>query len=630
MTANPDGRAVMTRPSAAGFDLNRDLLTASQPESVATREVFLGTQALMMVDLHGFGDPGPTIIEPAGPPHGQSYDYDLYLKHGYPNAIGMEQAVLGLGLPGIDKVDFPFRDYGPGEWDDWAPIYTQTFGMLHGIIGQTVEMPLRTNNVPYDTLPVEELKRRVAVNSQVAHAAVNATLSYAAAHREQLVADRIELSRRGAAGAPQPTIPDGFVPGFGPEDRSSTTFARGYVIPAGAAQRSERAAARLVQHLLANRIRVVRADAPFTAGGRGYPAGSYVIDLHQPRRAAANAILEDGGDLSARVPTEFDISGWSLARLWGASVDAVASGDLRVTGKRITAATPTGGVDAAPGKPLLITLRDGADVAAVNELLGQGHPLRRRADGSVLVPVAVRPSAIAAAQRHGVTFTADPGGEAGDLLHKPTLAAAVAPEELVAWRGMGFEVRPISTAVLNAGFDWSRVDVAVVSAGLSWAGLNESARAALREYLTRGGVVTRGAIGTAFNTDAGLLPVTVARGPVNANGVVRTAGGDPDAHLGAGAPDHSFAYAPQWFTATSGGVTVEQRYADREVVAAGHWLANADGTGGPSDAAGKPAVVSGQVGGGRVVLFGTEPLFRDHPKGLYAQIAQAAFWTSAG
>lgn len=626
VTANPDGRAVMTRPSAAGFDLNRDLLTASQPESVATRKVFLTTQALMMVDIHGFGDPDPTIIEPAGPPHGQSYDYDLYIKHGYPNAIGMEKAVLDLGHPGVSKVDFPFRDYGPGEWDDWAPIYTQTYGMLHGIIGQTVEMPLRTNNVPYDTLPVEELRRRVAVNSSVAHATVNATLAYAAAHREQLVADRIELSRRGAAGEAQPHIPDNFVPGFGPEDRSTTTFARGYVIPAGSLQRSDRAAVRLVEHLLVNRVRVLRADAAFTVGGRTYPAGSYVVDMHQPRRAVANAMLEDGGDLSARVPTEFDISGWSLARLWGASVDAVPSGDLRVPGRPVTVAAPTGGVDAAPGQDLAIAPRDGDDIAAVNALLGQGHALRRRSDGTVVVPAVARPAALAAAQKYGVRFTAAQVGESAPL-HRPVLAAAVSPDELVAWRGMGFEVRPISTAVLNAGFDWSRIDVVVVSAGLSWKLLNEPARAALGAFLARGGVVTRGAVGSTFNDDALLLLVTVARGPVNANGVVRVGAGDAGAHLGDGAPDHTFVYAPQWFAGS--GVTVEQRYAAQDVVASGHWRSHADGSGGPSAAAGQAAVVSGEVGGARVVLFGTEPLFRDHPKGLYAQIAQAAFWAGS-
>ncbi|MEV6905382.1 hypothetical protein [Amycolatopsis sp. NPDC051071] len=42
------------------------------------------------------------------------------------------------------------------------------------------------------------------------------------------------------------------------------------------------------------------------------------------------------------------------------------------------------------------------------------------------------------------------------------------------------------------------------------------------------------------------------------------------------------------------------------------------------------AVVSGTSAlGGRVVLFGTEPLFRDHPKGLYSQVAKAVSWAAA-
>jgi hypothetical protein len=29
------------------------------------------------------------------------------------------------------------------------------------------------------------------------------------------------------------------------------------------------------------------------------------------------------------------------------------------------------------------------------------------------------------------------------------------------------------------------------------------------------------------------------------------------------------------------------------------------------------------------VLFGTEPMFRDHPKKLYQQVAQALYWVTA-
>lgn len=31
--------------------------------------------------------------------------------------------------------------------------------------------------------------------------------------------------------------------------------------------------------------------------------------------------------------------------------------------------------------------------------------------------------------------------------------------------------------------------------------------------------------------------------------------------------------------------------------------------------------------GASVVLFGTEPMFRDHPKGLYSQVARAVLHT---
>ncbi|MFC9426641.1 hypothetical protein [Streptomyces sp. NPDC056987] len=49
-----------------------------------------------------------------------------------------------------------------------------------------------------------------------------------------------------------------------------------------------------------------------------------------------------------------------------------------------------------------------------------------------------------------------------------------------------------------------------------------------------------------------------------------------------------------------------------------------DGMGAPRDAAGRASVVSGtSAAGARVTLFGTEPLFRDHPKGLFSQVGRA-------
>jgi hypothetical protein len=622
VTNNPDGRIAGTRANGAGFDINRDHATSSQPESRAVRDVVIATQPFVMLDEHGYT--GATLIEPATPPHGQNYEYDLYIKHALPNALGMEAAVKRLGLPGTESVDIPFRDYAPGDWDDWPPIFTPMYAIYQGAVGHTVEIPWQVNRGAYTSLPVEELRRRAAVNTDVAASTIEAAVSYADSHRATLLADQIEQFRRGWAGAPSPDILDGFVPGFGPEDRYATEFPRAYVIPAGAAQRSAPAAARLVDHLVAHDVRVTRARGDFSLNGRRYSAGSYLVDMHQPKRGLANVLLEAGRDISELVPQMYDISGWSHRLLWGASVDISRTAAPRVRATPVRAASATGAVTARKGSDLALPLRDQADVRAVNALLDLGIKLRRTDPGTVVVPAEARREAETLARRFGVRFSAAPRGSAGTPFTRPVIAAAVAPDELFALREMGFEVQPVSTALLNAGADLSGVDTLVVSAGLSYAQLTAAGKAAVDELLTRGGVVTRGATGAAFNAAAGLLPATAVTGRGDANGVVAVR--NTGAVVGAGALPHSFVYSPIWFTGS--GFTVEQRYGDDPLVA-GHWLPTAPGAGGPEQAAGQASVVSGETArGGRAVLFGTEPLFRAHPKGLYADFARALYWSA--
>jgi hypothetical protein len=321
----------------------------------------------------------------------------------------------------------------------------------------------------------------------------------------------------------------------------------------------------------------------------------------------------------------YDISGWSHRLLWGASVEISRTAAPRVPATAVKVASPTGAVLAGKGRDLALTVRDAADVRAVNALLDQGIKLRHTGAGTVLVPAAARAAAERVAGRFGVRFTAAPGPAAGTPFVKPVIAAAVAADELFALREMGFDVQPVSTDLLNAGADLSGADTLLVSAGLSYAALNPAGKAEVDAFLAHGGVVTRGATGAAFNAAAALLPATAVTGRGDANGVVAVENTGPV--VGAGSLPHSFVYSPIWFTGT--GFTVEQRYAADPLVA-GHWLPTAAGTGGPAQAAGQAAVVSGATArGGRAVLFGTEPLFRAHPKGLYAQYARAVFWTAA-
>ncbi|MEU6646361.1 M14 family zinc carboxypeptidase [Saccharomonospora sp. NPDC046836] len=626
VTNNPDGRVAGTRANAAGFDVNRDHITSTQPESRAVRDVVIETQPLVMLDEHGYT--GTTLIEPGTPPHGQNYEYDLYIKHAYANALGMEKAIGDLGYPETARADIPFRDFPPGEWDDWPPIFTPMYAIYHGAVAHTVEVPLRVNRSDYTNLPVEELRRRSGINTAVAETTINASIDYTDTNRRELIADQIETFRRGWTGEAQRDIPDGYVPGFGEEDRYSVEFPRAYVIPAGSAQRSATAAARLVDHLIANDVRVTRAEKPFQLAGRGYPAGSYVVDMHQPKRGLANVILAEGKDISADVPRMYDISGWSHGLLWGATVDASRTAAPEVRTTAVTVASPTGAVAAPAGADLALALTDGKEIQAVNLLLEQGVAVYRNDDGTVVLPASARRQAATAAERFGVRFTAAPARPPGTLLHKPVIAAAAASDELFVLRELGFDVRPVSTQALNDGFDLTTVDTLLVSTGLSYGQLTEQARQRLTAFLTEGGVVTRGSGGAAFNAAAGLLPVTAVAGRSDANGVV-TVSNDGDL-LGAGSPGHAFVYSPLWFTGLGEGVVAEQRYGTGNPLVAGHWLPASSGNG-PEQAAGQAAVVSGVTGAGtRTVLFGTEPLFRGHPKGLFAQVGKALYWTAAG
>ncbi|SDK62157.1 M14 family zinc carboxypeptidase [Nonomuraea jiangxiensis] len=623
VTANPDGRAGNTRQNGNGFDMNRDFITASQPEVRAMRQVMIDTQPVAMVDLHGYVN--GTLIEPTTPPHGANYEYDLFIQNTYANGLGMEAAVNALGYTfekdGVHPAQIPFRDDAEG-WDDWPPIFTPQYAPFHGAVAShTVEIPLRVNNADYNQLPVEELRRRSAINTDVAAAAIRATYSFVQAKHDKLIADQIEVFRRGSAGEPSKEVPLGIVPGFGPEDVYNTTYPRAYVITG---ERSATAAARLVDHLIANDVRVERARKSFRVSGTTYPAGSYIVDMHQPKRGLANVMLEAGADISDKVDAMYDISGWSHSLLWGATVDSVTSAP-RVTAEPVTAAAPTGSMPRTRG-PLALKVTDGKEVQALNDLLGQGVEVTW-ANGTAIVPASAWRAAETVSGRYGVAFT--PAGQgSGVPLAQVRVAAAASADELFTLRELGFAVTPVSTATLNAGFDWSGTDVLFVSSGLSYTALNPAARTALDAFLTTGGVITRGGTGATFNAAAGLLTVTAVAGRGDANGVVRvTSTGGP---VGAGSPDYSFVYSPRWFTGLGAEVTVEQSYATDGPLVSGHWRPEANGTGGQDSARGQAAVVSGRdERGAAVVLFGTEPMFRNHPKGLFPQVARALYWSAS-
>ncbi|WP_281965706.1 M14 family zinc carboxypeptidase [Serinicoccus marinus] len=631
VTMNPDGRHGNTRRNSAGFDLNRDFVTATQPETIAVRDALIATQPALMLDLHGYVN--GTLVEPTTPPHGENYEYDLFIEHAYPNGLGMEEAINGLGYDaddGVEPVQVPLRDWDEG-WDDWPPIFTPQYAALHGAVAHTIEVPLRVNNSSYD-LPVEELERRSRINTDIAHAAVTATLEYAVTHRDELLADHIEIFRRGEAGEPQTPVEEGLFDGvIGPEDVYTTTYPRAYVIPVGDQQRSAPATARLVEHLLANDVEVTRLTRSATLSGRSYPAGSYVVDMHQAKRGMANTLLGRGTDISDRVDAMYDISGWSHGLLWGADVLTVPEGDpLRIRGRVVDEVDLEGSLPRSrSGWTLPMT--DPADVQAVSLLLEQGVPLELLEDGRVLVPRGYPWAAGNAVRRFGVELDAAPRRASGEPLDPSarTVGVAGSAEERWAFGEMGLTAHEVSTESLNDGMDLTELDALYVSSGLAWDDLDEEARAELRDFVAEGGgLVGRGVAGTSLANSLGVIEATPVRGRGDANGVVRV-DNDQESPVASGATPHTFVYSPVWFSDLGDDVRVDQRLGADPVVS-GHWRPTPSGEGGPEAGAGQPLAISHDGEDSRAVLLGSEPLFRAHPKGQFALVARAVLWTGAG
>ena len=637
---NPDGRVLGQRRNFNDFDLNRDFVTLSQPETQLTQALIAEWNPMVLLDLHGYVGPGG-LIEPTTPPHNPNYEYDLYLKWAFDQALAMAEGALAE--TGHDPV-IPYRDWLPGDWDDWPPIFTPMYAMYHGAYGHTLESPLRVNNVAVG-LPPEERARRADINTRWHEAAVWAAMLFSSQNRLEMVLDQIELFRRGKAGEPQVPIPFGGL--WGPEDVYEVTFPEAYVIPAGEDQRSETAVARLVNFLLVNDVEVLRATRPFTISGTSYPSGSYVVDLEQPKRGLANTLLEPGYDISDRVPQMYDISGWSHALLWGATVEVVPRGtqfDVQATQVRADQSAQ-GGVEGGKAEAYALEMVDLPAVQAVNHLLDLGVSLERAPDGRVVIPAAAKTELNKLAAVYGLDFAALAAVPEGSTpLARPRIAAAIEGDEYFVLSYLGFDVERVSTAALNSGFDLGSVDVLMVSSGLSYAGLTPAAQDAVQAFLeSGGGLVTRGATGARFNDEADVLAVDYRLGPAcsTANGIVEV--DNPAASpvtRGYPAQDTAFVYDPLWFVNLGAGVEVAQSFGGGDFFIAGHWLgddepgANACGGAragsGQDDAAGQAAAVHGTSDeGARSVLFGTAPLFRDHPKQLYAQVANALYWVAS-
>lgn len=658
LSLNPDGRTIGQRATALNLDPNRDMITNTTPEAVSFVKTAQALQPLYAADLHGYT--GVLQVEPAGPPHGENYEYDLFIGHAYAAALRVEKDVIAADIPGntyyntttgrvvpantgpdTAHIKIPYRDT-PSGWDDFPPIFTAQYAAFQGAVASTVELPKSRPNSSSQS-PVN-----AKINTAVAKQTITSLVDYVTENSDDMLANQIETFRRGVAGEPKDALtesdvaavpgPDQWKPLWDVADNQDPVeVPRAYVIPVGDSQRSMSDAADVVSQLLFHDIEVGTLDRALRVGSTTYPAGSYVVDMHQPLRGLANSLLDLGSDISDKVESMYDISAWSYSYLWGATVDKVGStsdGPLAAT-TPITEPTSVGSV-APEGRYLAFDLAGVADYQALNSLLEGDVEVSLLEDGTALLGRKWVRAARGAAAEFDVAFERATAADIDALddestkeLEDLSVAYTGTQDDKLSLTELGFDdLVPVSSSLINGDPSLlASADLLWVGSSLSFSSTQSAGRQAVQSFVDSGHpIVGRGVAAASAASTFGLLqaiPVSAAGG---SNGIVAVdtpAGGV----LKPFEQSFAFVYPAVSFTNLGGDTKVEQTYGPGNPLLAGHWRGTGDRS--PEFAGGKPSAISGEAASGaRGFVFGTSVFFRNHPKGGMSQAAQAIFWAA--
>jgi len=155
-----------------------------------------------------------------------------------------------------------------------------------------------------------------------------------------------------------------------------------YIVPAE--QWDANAAVRMVNVLRIGGVEVERATAPFSANGKQYGAGSFIIRGAQPWAPYVRDLLNPQVYPDRRLypdgPPEppYDVSGWTLNMQMGVAVDKITSGPVAAQTETVAvAAMPPGAVTGVAKAAYALDPRTNEAFIAVNRLLKAGDTVYR-------------------------------------------------------------------------------------------------------------------------------------------------------------------------------------------------------------------------------------------------------------
>ncbi|MGA2267477.1 MAG: M14 metallopeptidase family protein [Bryobacteraceae bacterium] len=504
------------------FDLNRDWIALTQPEILNQVKTLREWFPLVYVDLHEMGADSTYFFSPEADPYNPHLTADQResLKlFGHNNAKW------------FDKYGFDY--FTREEYDAFYPGYGASWPEYYGAIAMTYEQAsvrgLVVRRSDETLLTYRDTVRHHFVASV-------STLETAAVNREKLLNDFYRY--RASA------IEEG-----------SKEPIKEYILPRN---RDASATDKLAGILMEHGAEVKRATAPFRAGDRDYPAGTYVVPMAQPSKRLIRNLLDpqismDDKFIAAeearrklKQRTEiYDVTAWSLPLLFNVEAvanNAVSQGNFEmakpvrvlpaeVHGANATVAYLAPWGSEAAGRLLAAALRQDLKVHSSDKPFTQNGT--KFPAGSLIFKVAGNPAdlgerlaKLARDTGAGVYGTnsgwVDEGVNFGSRyvlpVRKPAIAMAwdtpaasssAGAARFVLERQYGYPVTPIRAAQLNS-VELARFQVLILPEGGNYAGLlGEAGIQRVKEWVQAGGVIVAigGAVGFLTDSRVGLLDI---------------------------------------------------------------------------------------------------------------------------
>jgi hypothetical protein len=351
-----------------GHDNNRDFYMNTQPETKAmSRQLYIEWHPQILYNHHQTGPAGTVLF---APPFRDPFNYvfDPLIPVGLDLvSASMHNRFVTEGKPGATM-------RSGASYSTWWNGGLRSAGYFHNVIGILTETignptPIDIPFVPERLLPKHDYPYPIAPQKwhfrqsvEYAITADMAILDVASKHREDFLYRRYLMGRnaiaagskdswtivpgtlaavqaaieKDRAGAPQPQAPMGrgargaAVKYYEAIFDKATRDPRGYIIPSD--QPDFLTATKFVNALLESGITIHRATADFTAAGKSYPKGSYVIKTAQAFRPHVLTMFEPQ-DHPHDIPypggpprPPYDAAGWTLAYQMGVAFDRLLDG----------------------------------------------------------------------------------------------------------------------------------------------------------------------------------------------------------------------------------------------------------------------------------------------------------------